>query len=174
MKLVLDFAAARIGIEGDGEELLTVLQLARQIAPSLAQIEINTVGRGTTEPHKTPQKQGNSSSIGQNGTGQSAANASGQTVRQFVRGMKFDNTAERIAAVAYYKKTYEGADSFSPKEMANWFSVCGFQKPTQMSVAIFTAGKKYDYVRNLGHAKWALTTNGENLVIGKQNEIEED
>ena len=124
MKLILDFAASRIGIEGDGEELLTVLRLAREIAPSLAHIEIHTAARALEVP-KSPQKQGVSAShenrnIGSNGGGVS----SGQTLRQFVRTLKLDSIPERIAAVAYYKKTYENVESFSPKEMSAWFSVC--------------------------------------------------
>lgn len=171
MKLTLDLAASRIGIEGDGEELLTVLKLAREIAPSLAHIEIHTIAGRAPEVPKTPQKQGVSTQHdNRNGAGNASGVSSGQTLRQFVRTLKLDSIPERIAAVAYYKKTYENVESFSPKEMAAWFSVCAFQKPSQMPVAIFNAAKNHDYVVSIGHAKWRLTTNGENLVIGKQND----
>jgi hypothetical protein len=174
MKLIFDIAAGRIGIEGDGEELLSVLQLARDIAPSLAHIEIHTIEGRPTELRETSQNQAISArQAGRTNGLIGPVVASGQTLRQFVRPFRFDSNAERIVGIAYYKKTYEGIDSFSPKDMSSWFSVSGFVKPSQMPVAIFNAGKNLGYVESVSHGKWRLTTNGENLIVGKLNQAEE-
>jgi hypothetical protein len=167
MKLVFDFAAQQIGIEGDGPELLKLLQAARELAPELSHIQIATRGPGSA-------RQASTAAVEQKIAGRNGhSDLVGQTMRQFVRSLPLDNAAERIAAIAYYVKTQEGRESFAPKEMSEWFTHCGLQKPAQMPVAIFDAKRKYGYLESGGHGKWRLTTGGENLVVGKQNQIEE-
>jgi hypothetical protein len=78
--------------------------------------------------------------------------------------------AEKIAAIAYYVNKVEGKHSFSPKDVDGWFTMCGFQKPTQMGVALFDAKRKYGYVENIGRAMWRISTQGENLILGKTEE----
>lgn len=165
MKVVFDFAAEQIVIEGDRQECIDVLQIAKDLAPNLTSIRIETA---------RPRADGESPS----GVAKSVASASngsgrgGQTLRQFVRRLTLNNAAERIAAIACYVKNQEERDTFSPKEMESWFTFAGLQKPSQMPVAIFDTKRKYGYVESAGHAKWKLTTQGENLVTGKLNQME--
>jgi hypothetical protein len=94
-----------------------------------------------------------------------------KTLRQFVRALTLNNTAERVAAIAYYVNKVEGRPSFSPKEMDGWFTMCGFQKPSQMSVALFDTKRKYGYADNAGRALWKISNQGENLIIAKLEDI---
>jgi hypothetical protein len=165
MKVIFDLALRQILIEGDGPELIKVLQTARDIAPSLPNIQIAT--RGAAVPAPPINNHGEAIVPSQ------ATQAIGTTMRQFVRGLSLDNAAERIAAIAYYTKTHEGRDSFSPKEMDVWFGQCGLQKPSQMGVAIFDTKRKYGYIDNgNGRGQWRIAIGGENLVIGKLNQAE--
>ena len=93
--------------------------------------------------------------------------ASTKTLRQFVRSLAFANAAERIAAIAYYVNKIEGKPSFSPMEMDGWFTMCGFQMPSQMSVALYDTKRKYGYAENIGRAMWRISNQGENLIIAK-------
>jgi hypothetical protein len=92
---------------------------------------------------------------------------SAATLRQFVRSLTLDNASERIAAIAYYANKVEGRQTFSPKEIDGWFTMCGFQKPAQMGVAIFDCKRKYGYLENVGRGMWKISTQGENLILGK-------
>ena len=42
MKVVFDVLAGRLAIEGDGPELIKVLEVARELAPAISQIQIVT------------------------------------------------------------------------------------------------------------------------------------
>ena len=75
-----------------------------------------------------------------------------------------------MTALGYYATKVLGKDTFSPKEMSEWFNHCGFIKPSQMAVAISDAKRKYGYLESAGHGLWKLSTSGENLVIGKLEE----
>ncbi len=44
MKVVIDISAGRLAIEGDGPDLIKVLEAARSLAPSVTQIQIVTSG----------------------------------------------------------------------------------------------------------------------------------
>lgn len=44
---------------------------------------------------------------------------------------------------------------------------CGFQKPTQMPVALYDAKRKYGYAENFGRGMWRISNQGENLIIAK-------
>jgi len=44
MKVMIDISTGRLAIEGDGPELLKVLQAARELAPDITQIQIITSG----------------------------------------------------------------------------------------------------------------------------------
>ncbi len=95
------------------------------------------------------------------------------TIRQFARSLSLSNAAERITALAYYVNKIEGKQSFSPKEMDGWFTMCGFQKPAQMSVTLYDAKRKYGYVENTGRAMWRISNQGENLIIAKVEDSRE-
>ena len=163
MKVIFDLSAQQIVIEGDGVDLLKVIQAARDIAPNLPKIQISMKHDSAPKSHRevTPATNFNNGHAG-------------QTMKQFVKALKLDNAAERITAIAYYVKRWEGKDVFSPKEMGEWFTICGFQKPSQMPVAIFDSKRKYGYLESGGHSKWRLTTNGENLVVSKLNQSEDE
>jgi hypothetical protein len=166
MKVVFDLSAGKISIEGESSKLIEVLQAAQQIAPLLSRVEIDRKPAASQD-----ERPGTRNDVSGQGAGSLPAN--GRTLKQFVRQLGLDNIAERVAGIAFYEKHYDNRDSFSPKEMGDWFTICGFQKPAQMPVAIFDTKRKYGYVDSAGHAKWKITTNGENLVIGKQNNLEQ-
>jgi hypothetical protein len=54
--------------------------------------------------------------------------------------------------------------------MDGWFTMCGFQKPAQMPVALFDAKRKYGYTENTGRGMWRISNQGENLMIAKVEE----
>jgi hypothetical protein len=151
MKVTFDFSKNQIGIEGEGPELISVLQVVRDIAPKIPEIKISTQAPSASGDEKPPRE-----ALGNN-----------QTLRQFARSLVVDNISEKIATIGYFLKRHEGRDTFSPKELADLFVTCGFQKPAEMSVALNDAKRKYGYVDNAGVGKWKLTTSGENVIIAK-------
>jgi hypothetical protein len=42
-----------------------------------------------------------------------------------------------------------------------------------MAVVVFDAKRRHNFLDTAGHGQYKLTTNGDNLVIGKLNEVEE-
>jgi len=166
MKVVFDLSAGRLAIEGDGPELIRVLEVARDLAPSITQIQIVT---SAGDPEHATQSQVQQPTNPQNGPDSSPPTTPG-TMRQFARGLSLNNAPERIAAIAYYINKIEGRQSFAPKEMDGWFTMCGFQKPTQMPVALYDAKRKYGYVDNIGRAMWRISTQGENLIARKNED----
>ena len=166
MKVAFDLAAGRLTIEGDGPELLKVLEVARQLAPDVAQIQIVTSGREASNDNRS-QTQPYTSVQSEQKPNQSTAPT---TLRQFARSLTVNNASERIAAIAYYVNKIEGRQSFAPKEMDGWFTMCGFQKPSQMGVALFDCKRKYGYLENIGRGMWKISTQGENLILGKLEE----
>jgi hypothetical protein len=167
MKIVFDFSNQRISIEGDGPQLLNLLGMVREIAPKLSHIEIST---NNTLPAKISN---NGVSTNATTTDNNPAPSDSQTLKQFVRQLNFKNLSERIAAIAYYYKRYENRDIFSPKDMDSWFTFAAFQKPSQMAVALSDASRKLGYVESTGYTKWKLSTQGENLITGKLNQVVE-
>ena len=130
MKVVFDVTEGRIAIEGDAPELLQVLEAARQLAPSVKQIQIVTSAITT---HETSQVQSSVARDDKDVT-KTTVEPSKMTLRQFARALSLNNASERIATIAYYVNKVEGKQSFSPKELDGWFTMCGFQKPVQMPV----------------------------------------
>lgn len=166
MKVVFDIAAGRVAIEGDGPELLNVLQVARSLAPDVKQIQIITSNEATSNsdaPGDERQESPHTSSV-------TLSSQVPKTLRQFARALTLNNATEKITAIAYYVNKIEGRHSFSPKEMDGWFTMCGFQKPSQMPVAIFDAKRKYGYMENSGRAMWRISNQGENLIAAKLEE----
>lgn len=170
MKVVFDLSAGRIAIEGDGPELLKVLESARSLAPQVAQIQLitghrpdaeQTISRENGEILPRPERQSPQSPQGPG------------TLRQFVRKLSLDNISERIAAIAYYIIKIEGRPSFSPKEMDGWFTMCGLQKPSQMPLALFDAKRKYGYTESNSRGIWKISNQGENLIARKIEEADE-
>ncbi|REJ65775.1 MAG: hypothetical protein DWQ31_17745 [Planctomycetota bacterium] len=161
MKVVFDIKSSRIAIEGDGPELLKVLQVAREVMPHVSQIQITADSEESEESEsaaETPTYH------------QAVESQSRQTMRQFARSLSLTNVAERIAALAYYSQKIEGKPTCSPKEMDGWFTMCGFQKPSQMPVALYDTKRKYGYAENVGRGRWRISNQGENLIIRKLEE----
>jgi hypothetical protein len=157
MQITFDFPKQQINIEGQELELVELLKLVREIAPKIPSINI------VTQTSKTPP-----AAITSNGDQPRDENNGGrQTMRQFVRSIDLGNISERIAAIGYYLKTHANRPCVSPKEMGDLFVQCGFQKPTQMAVAVFDAKRKYGFMESAGHGLWRISTQGENLIMGK-------
>ncbi len=139
--------------------------MARELAPNIAQIQIVTSG-GELGVSQTQSTQSRDTRNGAD-SGRSAAPS---TLRQFARSLSLGNASERIAAIAYYVNKVEGKQAFSPKEMDGWFTMCGFQKPSQIAVALFDSKRKYGYLENIGRAMWRISNQGENLILAKLEE----
>jgi hypothetical protein len=92
------------------------------------------------------------------------------TLREFVKLVSPNNLADQIPTIGGYQARYHGHDTFSPKQMADWFTHSGLQKPAQMPVALFAAKQRYGYLENPGHGKWKVSTAGENAVTRKLEE----
>lgn len=167
MKVLFDVPAGTISIEGSEPELVELLNVVRDVAPKFSQIQILT-GSSTTgrleSPVVTGTQQPLAGEILDNGNGQ---NRPAQTMRQFVRSLSLKSQYEKITAIAYYVKHQAIQDTFTPKEMGSWFTQCGYQRPTQMPVTVFDARRKHGYVESPGRGKWKISTNGENLIVGK-------
>ncbi len=116
MKVVIDVASGRLAIEGDGPELLKVLEAARALAPSVKQIQIIT-------SMETTSNEGAEGS-GKVESGSPPHSQVPKTLRSFARSLSLNNAPERIAAIAYYINKIEGRHSFSPKELDGWFTMC--------------------------------------------------
>ncbi len=166
MKVVIDVAAGRLALEGDGPELLEVLQAARELAPSVKQIQIVTSSTSRDESRIDAAPASEALSHPPSASGRT-------TLRQFARSLTLANAAERIAAIAYYVNKIEGRQAFAPKEMDGWFTMSGFQKPAQMPLAIFDAKRKYGYVDNVTRGGWRISNQGENLILRKIEESQE-
>jgi hypothetical protein len=57
--------------------------------------------------------------------------------------------------------------------MEGWFTMCGFQKPSQMPLALFDTKRKYGYAENAARGSWRVSNQGENLIIRKLEEARE-
>lgn len=170
MKVVFDVSGGKLAIEGDGPELLKVLEAARNLAPHVSQIQI--IASHGERPTVHPQHSAaDASAPTENRT--PLRDAPTATLRQFVRSLSLDNISERIAAIAYYVNKMEGRPHFAPKEMDGWFTMCGLQKPAQMPLALFDAKRKYGYAENVARGSWRISNQGENLIIRKLEESRE-
>jgi len=159
MQVTFDFPKQQINIEGEELELVELLKLIRDIAPKIPAINI------------VAQTAQGDESLGNGGAGKNHKGGNGSggalTMRQFVKSIVLTNISERIAAIAYYQKQHNSTPSVSPKELAEFFVQCGFQKPVQMPVAVFDAKRKYGFMESVGHGRWRVSTQGENLIVGK-------
>lgn len=152
-KITFDLRAGKISIEGAESELLTILQEAKTLAPKFKNIVISSSGQGSSE--------------GLPEDAQQLPATRKPAMRDFGRSLSLGNTYERIAALAYHAIKVESRMSFSPKEMDDWFGLCGFKKPGNMRVALADAKSKYGYVSSKGYAQWTIATGGENLIMEK-------
>jgi hypothetical protein len=165
MKVVFDMVAKQITIEGAGADLLAVLEKVRDIAPQVSEIKILTGPSG-------PQNNGGSvggvagTDVGGNGAG-TVGGKSVPTIKEFGKSVAPSTAAERIATIATYVKRYEKKETFSPKDMNDWFTHCSFTKPSQMGVALQDTKSNTGYIENTGYGKWKLTVAGENFVTRK-------
>lgn len=150
VKITFDLRAGKISIEGSDKEVLKLLQEAKSIAPHIEHINIGPAG---------------SVSDSGSGTG-SGSDDQKPAIREFARSLPVSTHYERIAALAYYAVKKEGRSTVSPKEMEDWFDLCGFKRPGNMRVALADAKHKYHYVDNKGRGQWTISTGGQNLIIG--------
>lgn len=153
MKVSFDMAARCISIEGDAPDLLEILKSVKELAPKFSEIKLTT---GAPAASTAIQR------IDPTPGGEKQPPLS---LREFARAVAPQNNYERIVAIAAYKQRYENREAFSPKEMGDWFMQCGFERPSQMAVAIFDARRKYGFLDKSGHGQWKLSTGGQNLVI---------
>lgn len=168
MKVVFDLTDRRLVIEGDGPELLKVLQAARDLAPNISQIQIITAANDSLQSDsnqiQSPPPENQKSEQ------RPPPSTPPATLRQFSRSLALNNTYERIAIIAYYVNKVENRQTFSPKEIDGWFTMCGYQKPTQMGTALFDCKRKYGFIENIGRGMWKISTQGENLILRKLEE----
>ena len=167
MQVAFDFASQRITVDGDGPELVSLFTLIRDIAPKMPSITFTATG---VFPPATVQ----TSALG-NGASplKSITNGAPPTLREFVKSLSLGSMAEKVTAVAYYQAAHLNRPTFSPKEMGDWFTQAGIEKPNQMAVAVFDAKKRNGYVENAGHGVWRIATQGENFIIRKLQQPDE-
>lgn len=162
MKITLDFVRSHATIDGDGPEVLSLFQAIREVLPQLTEIKIVT---GSAD------RQNGGADDDNRGDDQQNQRRTGKmSMREFARALRVTSLSERIAAIAAYVERVEGKGFFSPKEMSDWFTICGFEKPSQMGVALFDAKRKNGTLEKGGHGVWKLSTAGENLVTRKMEE----
>jgi hypothetical protein len=143
--------------------LVAVLQAAREIAPKISEIKLLT---SSAAPVRTVEEPG-----GSNGNG--VGRKDFKTMREFARGLGVSSIAERLAAMAYYAKVHDGKQTFTAKELDDWFTRCGFEKPAQMNVALSDAKRKAGTVESSSYGYYKITTSGENLIMRKIEEANE-
>ncbi len=160
MKVLFDLAKNQISIEGGGADLISVLKLVQEVAPKVSKIEFISIAASAKSAADTPPASGDD---------RQKQGAPG--MREFARSISPVNNYEKIAAIAAYKTKFEGVIEFSPKEMGEWFVMCGWEKPSQMPVAMFDAKRKYGFLDKAGHGKWKLSTGGQNLVTRRQEGV---
>lgn len=157
MKVVFDIQNGKISLEGEREDIVRTLELAKEIAPYVSQIQITTKEIEDPLVNKSDFQKPNSVT----------KDLLPKSMRQFARSLPLANTAERLAVLAYFANKIEGKPSFAPKEMDAWFTMCGFQKPNQMSVALFDGKRKYGYLQNVSRGSWKISQKGEELIVAK-------
>jgi hypothetical protein len=149
-KITFDFGKQQLAIEGAEQALLDIIKALKELAPKFQEIRI--VGASAVNSQVSvvkPSTEGKS------------------TLRDFVRALPLSSISEKIAGIAYYAIKIEGRQSFSSREMGDWFGLCGFQKPSVMSVAFSDAKRKYRFIDSKGRDQWTVTTDGENKILEK-------
>lgn len=154
VKLTFDFGSRQIIIEGKGDELIKLAQEAKSLVPHFSEIRIIDEQK-SIKPQEMPSQLTTHPTLEQNKG----------SLRQFAKSLSLSNTYERIAAIAYYAIKIEHKPSFSVKEMGDWFGLCGFQKPSLMTVALSDAKRKYGYIESKGRDQWTISTAGENKIM---------
>ncbi|MBI4598127.1 MAG: hypothetical protein HY737_07005 [Candidatus Omnitrophica bacterium] len=147
-KITFDLRDGQIVIEGAEKELIEILQVAKTVAPHFKDVNIHGEVASTEEARGITSPSGRKT-----------------TVREFAKELPVSTFYERIAAIAYHAIKHERRASFSPKEMEDWFGLCGFKKPSNMRVAFNDAKRKYGYIERKGHGQWTISTGGENIIL---------
>lgn len=167
MQIVFDFSNQKIEVIGEGPELTALFTLVRDIAPKLPSITVTTTGAPSSGGAPL---MGNGSAQSGSATPDTQHHHGSQTMRQFVKSLALSSLSERIAAIAFYQAKTLSRPTFSPKDMADWFTQCGLEKPSQMPVAVHSAKVRSGFVENAAHGSWKLATQGENMIIRKIEE----
>lgn len=155
-RVTFDLRRGTILVEGPPDDLTKLFDAVRAAAPALKHINIVTTGAdvAVTSVHESVDQQPGP-----------AGNHRPPSMRDFARRFAFENTAQRIAVLAFYAMKYDRKPSFTVKDMNDWFGLCGFKKPSQMPVALSDARRKYGYVESRGRDQWTIATGGENIVL---------
>lgn len=164
MKVVFNIVNGQVSIEGDGPDLISVLQAVRDVAPKLTEIRLITA---PTHPKQIVAGAGSHDVPTEENKVNLPPAGGAPTLREFVKQVGPESVADRIVALGFYHSRYQGEDSFSPKQMEQWFDHAGLVKPAQMPVAIFAARKRYGYVDSPSHGRWKVTVAGENAITRK-------
>lgn len=167
MKVSFDLARNQVTIEGDGPDLMSLLQLVRDVAPKVSEIRLVTTPANAAMPPAGASPAGNGASGSAEGE---KSPQGGPTMREFARSMAPANLSEKIVAIGAYLERFESRSSFSPKEISDYFRICGFEKPAQMAVALFDARRKYGFLEKAGYGLWKLSTAGQNLAARRLND----
>lgn len=154
-RIIFDLVRGTVNIEGVEAQLLNIVQELRKLAPKMEIRILTGAASGVGGSQDTPHEPGHGTSIGERKP----------AIREFARSLPTTNTYERIAALAYHATKIDKRAAFSPKEMEDWFSLCGFKKPSNMRVALADGKRKYGYVVNRGRGQWTLATGGENIIM---------
>ena len=162
MKITFDLRGGRIVLEGTEADSIKLLEAVKAVAPAIKHITLDAKGESpTTEfPLATV-------SVIPGMT----ASPSTTSLRDFARSLPTSSYYERVATIAYFVAKREGRASFTPKEMEDWFGLCGFKKPSNMRVILADAKHKYAFVTNRGRGQWVINTAGENLVLELQERL---
>lgn len=160
MRVTFDFANQCISIDGDSPDLLEILKEVKTLAPMLTTISIETVSKSSVQAANRRQP-----GEPQVNTNQPDNPGIPKTMREFAKSLNLTSAMDRIAAIGYFKKVYGNQPHFSPKEMDEWFTQCGLQKPKQMSVTLSDTKRLRGYVDSSGRGDWRITPEGENHVV---------
>jgi hypothetical protein len=161
IRITIDLQASRIIVEGEEGDLMGVAKMVKDITPFIEEVMIVSKKPGTN--------------ISQNEVKATVDAGNGNVrdlgVKEFAKRFSVNSAVDRICVIAYYLNKIKGNPSFSVKEMDDCFTMCNFQKPAQMAVAMSDAKRKKEYVDSKGRDKWQLTVIGENFVINQLNNI---
>jgi len=139
--VAFDLRRGRIFV-GGGEELAKLLKLSPEAEGQLAR----------------------PGQLAQAGDG-SATNGYRTSVREFARRFAHRKLYERIAILLYYAHRIEDRSTLTPRDLNDWFGLCGFKTPTRMDKALDSLMRQRRIVERTGPGQWTLTAAGESVAL---------
>lgn len=85
-------------------------------------------------------------------------------LREFARPFAHRKLYERIALLLHYARS-SGHSSITPKELSDWFGLCGFKTPVRMDKALDNVMRQRRLVERTGPGQWGLTAAGESVAL---------